>query len=154
MVLVSSGTWVSIMFLFMYLSFFSSIVSSYFYAWHAFTLIMLFVDLLLWRLSWNGMDYRLCATITHHIMSELCSSCTGDILCIGICIGSNNLLSDCTNTKKTGSRNFPKNLIVEELGLIDMWCVQLYTRSYEYTSYPVWTRALVSGSPLSSLLVL
>jgi len=53
-------------------------------------------------------------------MSELCSSFTGDILYIGICIGSNNLLSDCTNTKKTGSRTFPKNVIVEELGLIDM----------------------------------
>lgn len=66
------------------------------------------------------MDYRLHSTITDHIMSELCSSFTGDILYIGICIGSNNLLSDCTNTKKTGSRNFPKDVIVEELGLIDM----------------------------------
>lgn len=65
------------------------------------------------------MDYRLHTAITH-IMSEVCSSFTGDILYIGICIGSNNLLPDCTNTKKTGSRNFPKNVIVEELGLIDM----------------------------------
>jgi len=66
------------------------------------------------------MDYRLHTTITHYIMSELCSSFTGDTLYIAICIGSNNLLSDCTNTKKTGSRNFPKNVIVVELGLIDM----------------------------------
>jgi len=66
------------------------------------------------------MNYRLHTTIIHHIMSELCTSFTGDILYIGICIDSNNLLSDCTNTKKTGSRNFPKNVIVEDLGLIDM----------------------------------
>jgi hypothetical protein len=64
-------------------------------------------------------------------------------------------LYDCTNIKKIESKNFPTNVIVEKLGLIDMWhAFQLFTNSYEYTSYPVWTRGLASGSPLSSLLVL
>lgn len=37
-----------------------------------------------------------------------------------MCTGSDALLYDCTNIKKTESINFPKNVNVEELGLIDM----------------------------------
>jgi hypothetical protein len=54
-----------------------------------------------------------------------------------MCISIDISFYECNNVKKAEPKNFPKDVIVKELGLIDMCHVRLSTISYEYTSYPV-----------------